>query len=146
MSDQLIADFQAKLDLLRETAALRKKYEELEHQIKEEIDYVVRPKLDEKIAEAVMALACAECAVTYEQAWNRRSRRVFPARRLAWLVLRELDFSFPKIARLTRADGFKWDHSTIMHAIKTADDEERELAKRLAERMRNNDRESESGA
>lgn len=56
-----------------------------------------------------------------------RNRELYDARRCAYLVYRHLGWSFPRIGAT-----FGKDHSTVVVAVQSASDADRELALRLA--------------
>ena len=56
-----------------------------------------------------------------------RNRELYDARRCAYLVYRHLGWSFPRIGAT-----FGKDHSTVVTAVRSASDADRELALRLA--------------
>ena len=56
----------------------------------------------------------------------RRKGHLVRARRIVYIALRSLGFSFPEIGAFVNRD-----HSTVMHSLRDADDEEIEIATRV---------------
>lgn len=143
-----IEELQDRLNRLKqlheEAQNFREHYSRVERDLLAKMQ-AAQPNYDEQLAQIVMTDACHAMKVSFDSAWVRRSRehRVVPARRIAWIALRQLGYSFPMIASLTRNGQAAFDHTSVIHALKRATQEELTVAQRIVERV-SNDRQPQS--